>query len=291
MRRLWSRRRSRAGCGRGARLPLPFADFAFSRDGVVGRSAALDDLDDEVVGIALMPTITAIAAATEPAATSTRQRRSWRPRRSRTVASSSRAMARATSRSSTGSSTRGLAAMRSRARLNATRRASDPGVAPSAAIASDALRPRSRAAPSRSPSRSALSSASTASGERGSRSVHGALDVGCSEPPVWFPAVVALREVIGERGGRGRCGIAPFPAGCRAPHRSRRSRGRRGRAARRRRGDRARVGSGRRRRRAGRRRDRRSTGRTPRGSGTMSTGEGRRARRRASSSAAFVATR
>src|SRR5205807_5798708 len=47
---------------------VPFADCAPSGARVVGR-AALDDFDDEVVDIELMPTITAIAAATEPAAT------------------------------------------------------------------------------------------------------------------------------------------------------------------------------------------------------------------------------
>ena len=102
----------------------------------------------------------------------------------------------------------------------------------------------------------------------------------------------------GSRGDRparrdlARFGSGPCPAGCRAPRRSRRNPCRRGRAARPRPGIRGSARRARRRRRAGRRRRLRARDRPERrGSGTISDGIGRRLRRRASSSAALVATR
>ena len=109
-----------------------------------------------------------------------------------------------------------------------------------------------------------------------------------------FRRGLPVPEEVGERGAAARdAGAHGARAGCRAPPRSRRSPCRRGRAARPRPGIRASAARARRRRRGGRRcaASVPAPSRRGRSRAGARTGTGRRPRRRASSSAAFVATR
>ncbi len=178
----------------------------------------------------------------------------------------------------------------SRAAASAARRASTPGVACEAGPGLVGGRARGRARPRRARRRARRRGARRA--DRVRRGVvvvvHGLTEL---DAPKGSPGSRADRRA---RRGRGRCENAPCRAGCPARRRSRRSPCRRGRAARPRRGTRASAGRARRRRRGGRRSPPRPGARA-RCSGAVSGNvfgrNGRRTRRRASSSAALVATR